>query len=176
MTWHVAFTLARAEAIAEHYLRRVGYGTMYLHEAVTVRHARQVTNVLRPYFPRYVFFETALRGPAEGLYSAAKAQGVSQVVGRAGEPLEVPQKVMDELRRRAGPTGLIHAKRAEEAHFHQPGGEVRIVRGSLEGFIAQVALDNGHEIRLWLEIFGRPTEARIPSKDVEAVSPALAAL
>lgn len=175
MVWYVCHTLARAEAIADHYLRQAGYGTLYLHKAVTLRHARRAYDVLRPYFPRYVFFQTAPSGAAAGLYSASTAIGVSQVVGCAGEPLEVPARVMDELRRRAGPTGLIHADTFEEAHLHQPGSQVRILAGPFEGFLALCRLDNGREIRLWLNLFGRSTETTLATSSVESASPECAA-
>lgn len=173
MAWFVAMTHARAEAIADHYLRQAGYGTLYLHYAATVKHARREHVALRPYFPRYVFVET---GVGQGLYAAAKAQGVSEIVGFAGQVVEVPERVMAELQRRADRTGRLPDDDPVVAHLHRHGSTVRILGGPFEGFLAVVEVDTGRKIRLWLDIFGRTTEARIPSKDVEAASPTLAAL
>lgn len=174
MTWFVAMTLARAEAIAEHYLREAGYGVLYLHWVHKgLRSGRQTYDAIKPYFPRYVFVEV---GPRQGLYAAAKAQGVHSIVGFAGEAVEVPERVMAELQRRCDRTGRLPDDDPVVAHLHRKGSTVRITGGAFEGFLAQVRLDNGREIRLWIELFGRKTEAKIPSKDVDAVSPALAAL
>lgn len=172
--WFVCMTLARAEAIADHYLRQAGYGTLYLHWVHKgLRSGRQTYDAIKPYFPRYVFLEVA---PHQGLYAAAKAQGVHSIVGFAGEAVEVPERVMDELRRRCDRTGRLPDDDPAVAHLHHVGSTVRITGGPLEGFLAEVRLDNGREIRLWIEVFGRKTEAKIPSSHVEAASPALAAL
>lgn len=174
MTWYVAMTLARSEAIAEHHLRQAGYGALYLHWIHKgLRSGRQVYDSIKPYFPRYVFVET---GQNQGLYAAAKAQGVHSIVGFAGEAVEVPGRVMDELKRRCDRTGRLPDDDPVVAHLHRKGSTVRIMGGPFENFLAVVEVDNGREIRLWVEIFGRPTEATIPSKDVETVSSALAAL
>ena len=172
MTWYAAFTLARAEAIAEHHLREVGYATLYLHYAATIRHARRSGAVLRPYFPRYVFVEA---GANQGLYGAAKACGVSEMVGFGGSAIEIPARVMAELHRRADHTGRLPEDDPQVAHLHRAGSTVRIVAGAFEGFLATVRVDSGREVRLWIEIFGRLTEAKIPSGDVETASPGCAA-
>lgn len=174
MTWFVAMTLARAEAIAEHYLRQAGYQTLYLHWVHKgLRSGRQTYDAIKPYFPRYVFLDA---GPRQGLYAAAKAQGVHSIVGFAGEAVEVPERVMAELQRRCDRTGRLPDDDPVVAHLHRKGSTVRIIGGPFENFLATVKLDNGREIRLWVEVFGRKTEAKIPSKDVETVSSGLAAL
>lgn len=157
MTWYVAHTLARAEAMAEHYLREAGYGTLYLHRLVTVTHARRSLKVLRPYFARYVFFEA---GERQGLYAAAKATGVSVIVGNAMGPLEIPSAVMRELRSRGDGHGLVDEQVVEDGRRRfTVGSRVRVAGGPLEGFFAEVALDDGEQVRVWLQMFGGQIEA-----------------
>lgn len=163
--WYVVHTLSRAEAIAEHHLRQAGYGVLYLHYAATIRHARRSFNVLRPYFPRYVFFEAN----GQGLYGAANAVGVLEIVGCAGEPLEVPERVMDELRRRGDAKGLVDAQVVENGRRRfSIGSRVRVAGGPLEGFFAEVALDDGEHVRVWLQMFGGRIEAIFDPAGLEA--------
>lgn len=167
--WYVAMTLARAEAMAEHHLRQAGYQTLYLHYAATVRHARREKRVLRPYLPRYVLFGT---DGEQGLYAAARAVGVSSIVGTGAGPLEVPDRVVVELRSRGDESGLVDAQVIDDGRRRfAVGSQVRIAGGPLQGFLAEVAIDGGKEVRVWIQMFGGRVEAEFGPTALEPVSP-----
>lgn len=166
VSWHVAHTQARAEGLAVTSLQQRGYEVLFLRYRAKIRHARRETTELRPYFPRYLFFAAS-----GGLWSAAKAPGVGEVLAQAGQVLTVPEPVIDELRARGDNHGIVTAP-ARDGHERRrfvAGDVVRIHGGPFQGFLAQVELDTGKQIRLWLEQLGRRTvRLTVPP---EAVSP-----
>lgn len=166
MTWFVAHTLARAEAMADHHLRRAGYETLYLHRLVTIRHARRAEKAIRPYMTRYVLFDAR---PDQGLYAAANAIGVSSIVGTRAGPLEVPGPVVAELRGRGDRYGHVTEQVVEDGRRrYDVGAEVRVTAGPLEGFLAFVALDSGSAVRVWLRMFGRQIEVPFDPTGLQA--------
>ena len=167
-TWFAVHTNARKEDLVNRLLEHQGFATLYLHYQTTVKHGRRTYINFRPYFPRYVF-----ASPAEHLsvYDINRTIGVSTVVYLGDQPLEIPTPVVDELRARGNSRGLV--KLAAEEHGehrkrYRQGQHVRIADGPLAGFLAVVAVDRGHQVRVWVEMFKGQVEAAFRP---EALSP-----
>jgi len=83
--------------------------------------------------------------------------------------------VVDELRTRGDEDGMVKdwtkVPDKRRPRFKE-GDIVRIGGGPLEGFFAQVALDTGKALKVWLESFGGQVEAVLDPEGCEAVSPA----
>ena len=164
MTFYAIHTKPRAEATANLNLQEIGCEVLYLHYRDTVRHARKVTEVLKPYFPRYLFARGAT------LYQINNTIGVATMVYFAGEALPVPGEVMDELRARGDRNGLVDLQPDElEARRRYEKGEiVKINGGPFEGLCGAVGLDRGKSVQVWIELFqGRVQAELLP----EQVSP-----
>jgi transcriptional antiterminator RfaH len=168
MPWYVAHTNARAEWMAHKELRRKGFDTLYLHYRSTIKHARKVIGVLKPYFPRYVFVKVD-GGQAFGHVN--RAAGVATVINGPGGPLEIPPDVIDELASRANAAGLVDVPDPKHRERMLAGRMVRIMGGPLEGLIAQVALDEGERVRVWLEMFGGNVEAVLDPTGLNLLAP-----
>lgn len=157
--WYAVHTRPQSEAEADCNLRRQGYWTFYPFHRIRRRRKRPNTNVYtvewveRPYFSRYVF--VALRHDQESLYGVNETDGVSTVVYCGPDPLVIPHSVMDELMDRADDKGLIGVLDNASRPKLKPGQMVTFKDNSpLAGLVAQVAVDAGREIRVWLDVLG----------------------
>lgn len=138
-------------------LKGLGCETLYLHYKAKVKHARKVRNVLKSYFPRYVFAAIS-----QDFYSASKLPGVSGIVSGLDGPLSIPSEVIHELRSRGDHNGLITGHDAQIARRRRSIGEaVRILDGPLEGFFATILQDSGDSVRLMVQMFRGQVEAEV---------------
>jgi transcriptional antiterminator RfaH len=157
--WFVAHTSPGCEGVADRNLWRQGFVTFY--PQVQVRRRRKMPNrdrylveqVLRPLFSRYIF--VGLKA-GQGLYTVNETSGISTVVYFDGAPLQVPQGVMDELMARTDSGGVVGSEdRVSRAPQFAPGQKVRMADNNpFAGLVAEISLDNGKEIMLWLDVLG----------------------
>jgi len=158
--WYAVQTLPRAEATADQNLRRIGYHTFFPFQRVRRRRKRPnstaylVEWIEQPYFPRYIF--VAFRGLAnESIGSVTDTVGVSAVVSCDDGPLEIPHAVMDELMARADENGMIGTYDAVARRKYSSGQKVFFHNNApLAGFVVEVAIDAGREVRVWLDMLG----------------------
>lgn len=167
LRWHAVHTNARAEWLAKSRLEEQAYAVFYPHFLGTVRHARKVIGVIKPYFPRYLFVGVR---PDQSLYAVNKTMGVSTVVYIGDVPLEVPGPVMAELRSRGDEDGRVAMEEGRRKARPAVGSRVSLA-GPLEGFVAQVAeIDGGDHVRVWVQMFGRLVEARVSDADLSPIA------
>ena len=152
--WYAVHTLAKKEALAAWTLQRLGYEVVFLHYFARLKHARRTWRVLRPLFPRYIFAGVPNAHTVSGIN---RSFGVATVVHLGDEPVPIPLDVIDELRSRGNASGLVlhEAETGTERRLrYRRGQQVRITVGTLEGLMAIVALDAGHQVRVWLDFLG----------------------
>ena len=169
--WYAVHTLARKEALAAWSLKRLGYEVVFLHYFGRTKHARKTQRVLRPLFPRYIFCGVP---NAHTVNEINRSHGVAAVVHLGEEPLPIPPDVIDELRSRGNASGLVphEAETGTERRLrYRRGQQVRITTGPLEGLMAVVALDAGHQVRVWLDFIGGRVAAHLVPEDLESTSP-----
>jgi transcription antitermination factor NusG len=171
LRWYAVLTKSQKESQVDVLLRKLGLTTLFLHFNDVTRHARREREVTRALFPRYVF-----AGASDGFWvpEINRTIGVSTVVLRGDQPLEVPVAVIEELRQRGDKKGLVamapEATKEHRRRFRQ-GEQVRIIDGPLAGLFAIVGLDSGPAVRVWLEMFGGKVEALLAPEGLESVSP-----
>jgi transcription antitermination factor NusG len=158
MKWYAVMTAPRGEELANRNLKRLGFWTFYPHQRVRRRRKRAnldqylVEWVNMPYYPRYMFL--GLRD-GEGLYGVNECDGVSTVVYSGDRPLEVPHAVMDEIIAVGDSNGLVGAVDRVSRAPYSPGQVVRFQDSHpMAGLIAEISLDMGKEIRLWVSMLG----------------------
>jgi transcription antitermination factor NusG len=175
MKWYAVMTAPRGEELANRNLRRAGYWTFYPHQRVRRRRKRAnleqylVEWVNMPYYPRYLFL--GLR-EGEGMYGVNELDGVSTIVYSGDRPLEVPHPVMDELMAMGDSNGQVGAVDRVSRAMLKAGQRVRFVDNSpLSGLIAEIALDNGTEIRLWVSMLGGRRQIAVDPSVVAEIAP-----
>jgi transcription antitermination factor NusG len=93
--WYAVHTLPFAEARAERQLHRQGFRTFQPKRHKTVRHARRLSTVEAPFFPRYLFIVLDL---AHHQWRSVNGTfGVSRLVMRGDQPDPLPRGVVEAL-------------------------------------------------------------------------------
>jgi transcription antitermination factor NusG len=158
MKWYAVMTAPRSEELANRNLRRAGYWTFYPHQRVKRKRKRANQNIYlvewvnMPYYSRYIF--AALK-EGQGLYGVNECDGVSTVVYSGDRPLEVPHRVMDEIIAMGDSNGQVGAVDRVSRKPFKPGQRVRFADNNpMSGLIAEISLDNGKEIGLWVDMLG----------------------
>lgn len=154
MKYYVVHTKTKAEQMVADSLRRAGFEALNLRYKATVSHARYKREIYRAYFPRYVF-----AGCDNGMIVAVnRFPGVSSLVHACGEPLEVPGPVIAELRARGDDRGLVRhlpVKQQRQRERLENGQYVKVEGGPFQGFWGQVEVDNGDQVKVWVEELNR---------------------
>ena len=167
--WYAVHTNARKEPLVDRLLKHQGFDTLFLHFTNIVKHAGRSSQVIRPYFNRYLF-AGVMNG--QSLWDINHTMGVSTIVYLGDKPLEIPTPVIEELRARGNRKGLVKLAPEQVAGYRKrfrQGEQVRISDGPLAGLFAVVELDKGHEVRVWVSMFKGRVEAALQP---EALSPA----
>ena len=147
--WYAVHTLPFAEARAERQLQRQRFRTFQPKRHKTVRHARKLSTVEAPYFPRYLFI---ILDPAHHQWRSVNGTiGVSRLVMCGDQPNPVPRGVVEALIEAADAGGIV-----QFGAKLQVGGPVRLMAGP---FAEQIAildnLDDSGRVKVLLQILGR---------------------
>ena len=150
MIWLAVYCNSRQEALANHFLRQLGYQTLFLHYQDAVQHARRAKTVIRSLYPRYIF---AALDPSQSLYGITTAQGVHSIVGDREGPLTIPHEIIEQERKRGDENGLcvLTPEEKKVRKRLRKGTKVRFQHGSLTGFLGTVIVDAGSAVKLWVE-------------------------
>ena len=162
--WYAVHTLPYAEARAERHLRRQRFRTFQPKRHKTVRHARKLSTVAAPYFPRYLFI--ILDMAYHQWRSVNGTIGVSKLVMRGDQPNPVPRGIVETLIEATDARGILQLNTKL-----QMGGPVRLTAGP---FAEQIAildnLDDSGRVKVLLQILGRQVTV---STDANTVLPLL---
>lgn len=162
--WYVAFTQPRAESQAVRHLANQGFEPFLPLCRTLRRHARQVTVVARPLFPRYVF--VALDPERDRFRAVGGTRGVSHLVMAGDRPAPVPVGVVEALRAQADPFGVVPLT---SLALFEPGAAVRIIEGALTGQVGRYeAMTPDRRVVLLLDLLGRQVTVDLPVYAVEA--------
>ncbi len=161
--WYVAQSQPHKELYAAENLERLGFETFTPRIARTVRHARKTQRVLRPLFPRYLFFTLDL--DRDRWRSARGAFGVAMVIMQGDRPRPVPRGVVEALAAAADGRGGFDFRQRLAL-----GEEVRFLAGPFADRIGRlVEMDEAGRVSVLLEIMGA---ARVISATADNLLPA----
>ncbi len=160
--WYVAQIKQNGFDRAMSNLTRQGYQTFMPMKKKTVRHARQLKNVLRPVFPGYLFVQFgADRGDWRKINSTF---GVARLVSfNKSAPAPVPDRLVAGLQARCDAQDCL-----QSPDDFKIGEKVRMVAGAFAGFVGDVENLIGEErIRLLYEFMGQKSRIDIGKGDLE---------
>src|SRR3954468_18818076 len=95
--WYVVQTRPRAEVKAATHLQRQGFEIYFPRYLKSRRHARRVETVAAPLFPRYMF--VAMDMAVQRWRAVQSTFGVARLVCLGENPAEVPNSVINDLKR-----------------------------------------------------------------------------
>jgi transcription elongation factor/antiterminator RfaH len=158
--WYAVHTLPFAEARAEGQLRNQQFRTFQPKRLKTVRHARRMSTVEAPYFPRYLFIVLDL--DRHQWRKVNGTFGVSRLVMRGDQPHPVPPGVVEALIATADARGILQL-----GDKLQVGGPVKLMAGPFAEELAILDhLDDSGRVRVLLDILGRQVAVSTASNNI----------
>lgn len=155
VSWFAVHTKPRAEELAEKFLKFQGFTVFYPRISKKISHARKIIDVMRPYFPRYIFVGLDERKPFSHVNNSI---GVSTIVYSGDYPLEIPVQIMEALMSRSK-DGLMPEVIGD---VMKPGQRRRITSGAFKDFIAEIQrVDRSNKISVSIEGSGHCLQASI---------------
>lgn len=161
-TWYAVYTQPQAEAKARENLLRQGYEVYLPRYRREVSHARRLTTVLRPLFPRYLF--AGLDRAAMRWRPILSTIGVCGLVRAGEEPAPVASDIIAALRAQESCGGFEAIGRRSL----RIGELVRISAGAFEDMIGRlVELRDRDRVVILLDLLGRTVRTQVEAGAVE---------
>ncbi len=156
--WFAVVTKPRSEAIAHENLQRQGYETLLPRLRRTRRGPSGTAARVECLFPNYLFLRADTTRTS--LAPVRSTRGARGVVKFGGVPAEVPESVIEHIRRRIDDEdGFIRL----EAPSLAAGQAIRLSQGPLSGLEGIFLQEEGSDrVRLLLEILGTRREVVLP--------------
>lgn len=163
--WYLVYTKPRQEQVARTNLERQHYG-VYLPLAQEHKRRRgKPMDVIAPLFPRYLFIN--LDSQTDDWGPIRSTLGVVSLVRFAYQPAQVPDDLIETLREREGPEGLVTVTR----EIFRRGARVRINDGKFAGYEGIFFARSGHDrVVILLDIMGKNARTTVDALSIEPVS------
>jgi transcription elongation factor/antiterminator RfaH len=147
--WYAVHTLPYAEKRARAQLENQKFRTFLPQRHKTIRHARKLSTVVAPFFPRYLFVVLDLN--LHQWRSVNGTLGVSSLVMGGERPCPVPSGIVESMLALSQSDGLLRPK-----INLKPGAPVRLASGPFAEQLGVLdRLDDSGRIRVLLNILGR---------------------
>jgi transcriptional antiterminator RfaH len=163
--WYAVYTQPRHEERGRDHLARQGFEVFLPRFLKRRSHARRVTMVPMPLFPRYLFVSFDM---ADATWRVIRStRGVIDLVRNGLEPLQVPQRVVDEIQRRQDADGFVVLANHLDL---KRGMKIRVDTGAFAATeaIFEARRDDERVIAL-MTLLGREVVINVPAR---AVTPA----
>lgn len=163
-SWFVAHTQALKESMAQQHLLEQGFEAYIPRYKKTRRHARKVTEVLAPLFPRYIFVAIDLETDCWRRINGTR--GVAYLLMNDERPAVVPVEVIAGLKQQEDEHGVVPI---DSMDAFVKGDKVRVLEGAFKDYSATFeALDDKQRVQILLSFLGRETRISLPHYAVEA--------
>lgn len=162
--WYLVYSKPRQEEVASRNLRQQGFDTYLPLVRTTRRRAGRRITAVEALFPRYLFVKL---DPALDNWSPIRSTiGVTSLVRFGNEPAEVPESLLEFLRRREDDSGM----QVVDTGKLDPGQPVRVEEGPLAGYEGIFLARSGRDrVVVLLDILGRKARLEL---DARALGPA----
>jgi transcriptional antiterminator RfaH len=162
--WYAVNTHPREEFKALTHLQRQEYQVYLPRYAKKIRHARKVEQVIKPFFPRYLFVNLNLA--IMGWRSIRSTIGVADIVCFGGQPAPLPGGVVDALQNQEDADGHLKFVRQNAL---KPGDSVVVLSGP---FARRLGLCDGvsdnERVAILLDLLGRKVRVQLDAEVVAA--------
>jgi len=147
--WYAVHTLPFAERRAEAQLENQNFYTFLPKRRKTIRHARKLTTIIAPFFPRYLF--VALDLNRDRWRSVNGTFGVSGLIMAGDLPCPAPHGIVESMLAVTDADGVLQL-----CSNLKVGASVRLAAGPFADQLGILdRLDDSGRIRVLLNIFGR---------------------
>lgn len=155
--WYVMYTKPQREALVNRQLEDRDVETYFPFLQFDRGYGRGIR--LEPFFPHYLFFRADLASPE--VTGLNWLPGVRSIVHVDNHPVEVPEPVIDQLRRRLQPLGKRVLHKSE--WLFSPGQTVTITGGPFQGLEAvfQRGLSGQERAQVLIHLLGQWTRTEL---------------
>lgn len=170
MQWFVVICSPKGERKAQLGLRRAGYQTYLPQTKRWIVHARKKEERENPLFPRYLFL--GLR-PDQDFWRMQGVDGAEGVVRFDGAPVRVSGSLLARLLEREQEGEFDFTRLPETGPEYRPGEMVRLSKGALAGFVAEVsAMLSKGRVEVLVSFMGNVTRAKMKATEVQRLEAA----
>lgn len=164
--WYAVQTKPRREFYASSALESVA-GVQTFLPVLQVKPVNPRSRTTLPFFPGYLFVCADL--DQVGLSALCWTPGVAQVASYGGKPVAIPNRVIDEIRRRVD---VVQQEDPFGLGRFQHGDRVRVKSGPLEGYegMFDTRIGSQMRVRILVEFLGRLTATELDVRTIEKVS------
>ena len=149
--WYLVQTRPCSEAQAATHLERQGFEIYFPRYLKSRRHARRVETVAAPLFPRYMF--VAIDMAVQRWRAVQSTIGVARLVCLGESPTEVPNSVIDDLKRGHDGRGFVQLPTARAFKL---GEEIRVLDGVFSSYLGLFErMTDGQRVAILLDLLGR---------------------
>jgi transcription elongation factor/antiterminator RfaH len=160
--WYAVHTQPNREFRAKNQLENQAFQVFLPKRLKTVRHARKLTNVTAPFFPRYLFVRLDLT--RQGWRSVNGTFGVSSLVMQGDLPHPAPRGVVEAMIASVDAAGLLCLEENLTV-----GSQVRLAAGPFAEKLGILdRLDDSGRVRVLLEIMGGTIPVQLERRFVTA--------
>jgi transcriptional antiterminator RfaH len=160
--WYAVHAQPNRESRAKNQLENQAYEVFLPRRLKTVRHARKLTDVAAPFFPRYLFIRLDLT--RDRWRSVNGTFGVSRLVMQGDMPQQVPRGVVETMIAAVDPKGLLCLEEGLKV-----GSPIRLIAGPFAEQLGTLdRLDDSGRARVLLKIMGATVPVELERKIVTA--------
>lgn len=160
--WLAVNTHTHKERVARDNLERQGFAVYCPMLRKQVRHARKTSEVLRPFFPGYLF---AAAHEGQGLRALYSTLGVRAVVGSSEHPARLSDDFVTALKAREVDGAIVRPSLP-----YSIGQQVRMTGGAFDGLVATiVAMDEKDRLTVLLDLLNQQVKVRTGGAGVSAI-------
>ena len=149
--WYAVYTKPHKELFSYKELKKQNFKVYFPKIQKTIKHARKVSSVIRPFFPRYIFISLDI---SRDLWSSVNfTPGVNRLICAGDIPAKIPDMVINELFSAQDDQGL---QEYIPSLNWKIGEEIKIKEGPLSGLNALFAgLSDDMRVNVLLDMMGR---------------------
>lgn len=170
-TAFVVYTRPQAEGYTAQFLKQFGFEFYFPKVRATISHARKRVEVIRPFFPRYVFVYD--RG--DGVHFLREVPGISTFLRRGMDVVRVRQDLISKIQEREDEFGLIRLEVPPPPPpvIYDENERIRFVNHALGTTFDAIFCCEAGEGRASILVswFGKTTKVEVGIEDIRKLTP-----
>ena len=163
--WYPIFTQIGKEFFLKREIERLGFKTYLPIIKKKISHARKISEVNKPLFPRYIF--VYIDKDNDNWFSLNTTQGVEYFLKNNNKILSVKNEIINNLKNLEKKEGYIDIS---DFFKFKEGDEIKVKEGPLKGFFGKFKkYTSNNKFNLFFNIFNRELNITLPGSFFEPV-------
>ena len=157
MSWCVIYTNQGQEFLAISELKKQNFSIYIPLMTKVVRHARKIKEIVKPFFPRYIFINLNILEDAWKKINYTK--GVTKILTSEELPISIANEIIGELKKLEDSEGYINYNSPD---FYNQGDKIEILEGPFKGKAGYYdAVSDNQKAKILLDFMGRTLKVKL---------------